>query len=446
MNKLGSFPTLFVVPFLLCQGLIAQSSPNDWPGFLGPGRDSKSPQKHISKDWSDGKLRLVWQHKIGESYAAPSIAGKEVYLFDRVRNENVLKRLSSEDGKEIWRYSYETDYRDMYGYNNGPRCSPIIHGNQIIIYGSEGELHCLDRKSGEKIWSVDTAKKYGVVQNFFGVGSSPVVFKDLLICMVGGSPDESQSLPQGRLDLAKPNKSAVVAFRLEDGKEQYRVGNDLASYASMAVRKINGKPVGLAFCRSGLIGFEPSNGKQLFDFPWRARSLESVNASTPIVFSKNKIFLSECYSIGSVLLEWNGEKLDVVWKDGRGREQKMMTHWNTPIEFEGSIYGSSGRHSRDAELRCIDAMSGDVKWIKKGLSRSTLTWVDGHFVLLTEYGRLMLIKVNDEKFEFVTEFEPKDESVKLRYPCWAAPVIANGKMYVLSNDALFCFQLGKQPD
>ena len=37
-----------------------------------------------------------------------------------------LTCLESETGNERWRYEYATDYEDMYGYNNGPRCCPVV--------------------------------------------------------------------------------------------------------------------------------------------------------------------------------------------------------------------------------------------------------------------------------------------------------------------------------
>ena len=38
-----------------------------------------------------------------------------------------------------------------------------------------------DVAGGKLAWKVDTAEQFGVVQNFFGVGSTPVVEGDLLL-------------------------------------------------------------------------------------------------------------------------------------------------------------------------------------------------------------------------------------------------------------------------
>src|SRR5688572_5803708 len=37
----------------------------DWPDFLGPQRDSRSPETGILTDWAARPLRLVWQCELG---------------------------------------------------------------------------------------------------------------------------------------------------------------------------------------------------------------------------------------------------------------------------------------------------------------------------------------------------------------------------------------------
>ena len=264
----------------------------------------------------------------------------------------MLLCLNSETGEKIWEYGYEYDYTDQYGYNSGPRCSPIVDGNRIYIYGVAGRLTCVDILSGNRIWHHDTIERYGVVQNFFGVGSNPVVVGDVVIAMVGGSPKGNR-----RIDRARGNGTGIVAFNKYTGEEQYRLSDELASYASLTV-STGTNPIGFAFTRGGLLGFEAATGKQTFFFPWRASILESVNASVPVLIDE-RVFISETYGPGSVLLNFKSVldgKPEVVWQDQkRSRDKSMQTHWNTAIHHRGYLYGSSGRHRGNAELRCIEA-------------------------------------------------------------------------------------------
>ena len=191
-------------------------------------------------------------------------------------------------------------FQDLYDYDNGPRCSPLIDDERVYLFGAEGMLHCLDVEHGKLIWKLDTAAEFGVIQNFFGVGSTPVVEGDLLIVQVGGSPAESKQAPPGRLDLVVGNGSGIVAFDKKTGAVRYKITDELASYSSPKLATINGRRWCFVFARGGLVGFEPASGKVDFQFPWRASILESVNASNPVVVG-DLVFISETYGPGSAL-------------------------------------------------------------------------------------------------------------------------------------------------
>ena len=417
-------------------------SGNDWPTFLGNKQDGNSLETGIRKDWSAGKLPLVWTTEVGEGYSIGSVANGRYVHFDRANRKARVRCFNAETGKLIWQQTYASVYRDMYGYDSGPRTTPIIDGNRVFTLGVEGQLKCWNLNDGTHLWSLDIIKKFGVVKNFFGVGGTPAIHENLIIVMVGGSPAESQDVAPGQLDAVQPNGSAIVAFNKETGKEVYRLGQDLASYASIKVsNELDGEPTGLAFCRNSLIGFDAKTGKQKFQWPWRARILESVNASTPIV-QKEKIFITECYGPGSVLLKFQNGKTSEVWSDQRKRVKSLQAHWNTPILKNGFIYASSGRN-RNADFRCIELSTGKLKWAKPGLARSSATWIDHHFVVLGENGDLVLLNENSEKYDEVTRLDWKDypEDTKLMSPCWSAPVISHGLMWVKGKRKLHCFEL-----
>jgi hypothetical protein len=127
-----------------------------------------------------------------------------------------------------------------------------------------------------------------------------------------------------------------------------------------------------------------------------------------------------------------------------------MCHWMTPIHVEGYVYGSSGRHTEEAELRCVDLATGKVVWKEPGLKRSSLLLVDGHFICLSEDGVLRLLKVNPKKYEEICRMvllppgkdgKPNAEAAPLlAYPCWAAPILSHGLLYVRGKDRLVCLE------
>ena len=482
----------------------------DWPDFLGPRRDSRSPETGlaaVAADAAGGKpLRVVWQCGLGESYCAPSISRGRLFHFDRHGDLHRLTCRNSETGKEIWTYELPASFTDMLGYNNGPRATPVVDGERVYVMSPEGLLACVRVDDGKEVWKVDTLEQFGVVKNFFGVGSTPIVWGDLLIANIGGSPAGSPPdvyAAQGKVD---GNNSGFVAFDKLTGQVRWQATDELASYASPVIADLKppappgdesvkelpdrGASTGeaggfhgprcFALARGGLVVFDPATGKVDFQFPWRAAKLESVNASSPVVVD-DQVFISEAYGPGAALLRVtpaavggvsdpdaavNGlaasggdaesasetppttrgptTTYEVVWQDQpRSRERSLELHWNTAVHDAGHLYGSSGQHGGNAELRCIDLATGKVTWQEPRLSRSSLLLVDGYFVCLSEDGSLRLLRATPEKYDLVAEITPKDAegTPLLEYPAWAAPVLSHGLLYVRGANRLVCLEL-----
>lgn len=424
----------------------------DWPRFLGPTGDSKSAERGILAPWPESGPPLVWQRPVPSGYGMPSVSRGRLFQFERDGDRATLVCLRSETGEELWRFAYPTNYEDQYGYDNGPRCSPIVDGGRVYILGADGMLYCLRVSDGKPVWKVDTAQQFNVVQNFFGVGGTPVIFEDLLIAQIGGSPQESLAVPPGQLDLVAGNGSGVVAFDKYTGEVRYQLSDELASYAGPTLAEIGGRPWCFVFARGGLLGFDPATGKLDFHFPWRAKILESVNASNPVVVG-DQVLISETYGPGAALLKVKPGGYDVVWSDDdrNPRNKRLQTHWNTAVHVDGYVYGSSGRHPDNAELRCIELATGKVMWSQPGLTRCSLLHVDGRFVCLAEQGTLLLLKANPERYDEVSRADIPDPAVKvpagvrppslLKYPAWAAPILSHGLLYVRGRDRLVCLEL-----
>ncbi|HZV05439.1 MAG TPA: PQQ-binding-like beta-propeller repeat protein [Gemmataceae bacterium] len=431
----------------LPKDLRTRKSGSDWPTFLGPTGDSISTEKGILTTWPKAGPRIVWQRSVGEGYCMPAISRGRLFLFDRAGDRARLRCCKSENGEPLWTFDYPTDYQDLYGYSGGPRCSPVVDGDRVYIYGVEGMLHCIRVEDGKLIWRVDTLADFDVRQNFFGVGSTPVIEGNLLIAQVGGSANDDRA--RTARDRPKGNDSGIVAFDKYTGKVRYHVTDETASYASPVLATIDGRRWCFVFARGGLVGLEPATGKVEFHYPWRAPILESVNAGNPVVVG-NRVFISETYGPGSALLEVKPGDCKEIWtdKDKGIREKSMRCHWNTPIHVGGYVYGCSGRHTEEAELRCVELATRKVMWRKRGLTRTSLLLVDNHFICLGEDGILRLLKANPDKYEELSSVELREPRADgnpgeplLAEPCWAAPILSHGLLYVRGRDRLVCLEL-----
>ena len=420
--------------------LRTRKSGSDWPSFLGPTGDGKSPEKFPIEPWPISGPPLIWRTKIGESYGAPTISRGRLFIFDRHQNLARLSCMRSERKKLLWQFEYPTDYRDMYGYNNGPRTCPVVDNDRVYIYGPKGILHCLNVLDGALRWKIDTSSQFNVVPNFFGVGSTPIIEDQLLIVQVGGAlPTEARDVYQAQGKIVG-NGSGIVAFDKISGQVVYQITDELASYASPILATTDQRRWCFMFTRGSLVGFDPLTGQIDFQYPWRDRKLESVNASNPVVVGKT-IFVSEAYGVGSSVLQFYPKGYKIIWSDLLSRREKaMMLHWNTAIHHQGYLYGCSGRHTQGSSLRCVELQTGRVMWSKPINERTSFLYINGYLISLGEFGRLMLIHVNPKTLDIISEVQLSRQH-GLKHPLWAAPVLSNGFLYIRSKDQLLCFDL-----
>jgi outer membrane protein assembly factor BamB len=434
----------------------------DWGTFLGPTGNGRSSLKGMTVPWPAGGPPIVWHCELGEGYCGPAVAQGRCVICDRVGQETRVRCLAAETGRELWQQRYPTDYVDTFGYDGGPRAAAVIADDVVVTFGPEGRLECRSLADGVSRWQVDTSAAYHVVRNFFGVSAAPLVVdvgeERLVIVQVGGSPVGSAPPSPERLDLVKGLDSGLVAFELATGRERWRSSDQLASYSTPVRATLDGRDSLLAWMRDRFLVVDPATGAVRADFRWRADELFSVVAASPVV-AGNEILLSETYGPGSVLLTVTAAGLQTVRQDPAGSRpnRSLKSHWATPVLHNGHLYGSSGRNAGDTLLVCADWKTGAIRWSEAGLGRSSMVWADEHLIVLGEFGDLVLVKATPDRYEEVsrarlvgpvtdmqnaTRRGTQDGGAELLVaPCWAAPVIAHGYLYVRGQGRLVCLDL-----
>jgi outer membrane protein assembly factor BamB len=386
---------------------------HDWPAFLGPTHNAVSTETKLSRRLPPP---LIWEFTRGSGYASPAIAGARLVYLHRVGGEELVECLDPETGASQWRFRYPTDYEDRYGYNDGPRSSPIVDASRVFTVGAQGQLHCLELETGTVIWKRDLRKDYHVSQDFFGTASTPLVEGPLLIVNVGA-----------------PGGPCVVGFDKATGREVWRAGTEWGpSYASPVPAVVHGKRRVFVFAggessppSGGLMSIDPAGGRADFVFPWRSRAHESVNASCPVVFD-NKVFVSASYRTGGALVGIAPDfSHGLLWST-----LEFGLHFNTAVHKDGYLYGFDGRNEPDASLACVDAASGRVVWREtpEEVYRGALLAVDGHFLCLGEHGHLLWLDLRPKGYREISR-----ASLFLAPETWALPVLSRGLLYVTQN-------------
>ena len=397
--------------------------------------------------------KIIFDRSVGTGYSAPSVGHGRLVLFHRIGNEEVVEALDPATGAAIWKRGYPTAYQDPFGYNNGPRCAPIITAERVVTFGAEGKLTALDPATGEILWQRDSARDFEVPEAFFGVGSTPLLEGNRLLVMVGGQPD-----------------SGVVAFDPESGRTLWQsVGRSnwegqamlgwpgeppvrwgewwkQASYASPVAATMHGRRLVFCLMRQGLVALDPTDGKVQFSRWFRARVEESVNAANPVILGDDILISSAYYKSGSVSLRVAPDvtRFTENWK-GLGLEM----HWATPVLVDSHLYGFSGRNEPDASFRCVDFATGTVRWERDERWRahtSSQPSVFGRGSCIVADGRLIALGEGG----LVGMFQPDPKSCRelgrwqvpsLEYPCWAGPVLADGRLYLRGEKRLVCLSL-----
>jgi len=157
----------------------------DWPQFLGPGRDGVYAGQ-LPAAWPKPGIEVLWKVDVGQGFSAPVVARGRVILFHRRDKQAIVEALDEDTGKRIWSAAYPTDYRDDFGFDEGPRAAPAVAGERIFTFGAEGVLQALDFSTGKRLWSVDTRQKFDAPKGFFGAVCSPLVDDGRVLLNIGG--------------------------------------------------------------------------------------------------------------------------------------------------------------------------------------------------------------------------------------------------------------------
>jgi outer membrane protein assembly factor BamB len=392
---------LLLLTWSLAQG-------EDWPQFLGPGRNgvyTGPPPQSVSA--------AIWKIDVGQGFSAPVVARGRVIVFHRRENRAIVESLDTGTGKRVWAAEYPTDYRDDFGFDEGPRAAPAIVGERIYTFGAEGVLQSLDFATGKRLWSIDTKQKFASDKGFFGAVCSPLVENGRVLMNVGG-----------------PKGAGIVAFDAASGKTLWTATNDEAGYSAPVTATINGVRHALFFTRAGLMDIDPETGKIRFQFPWRSRSHASVNAAAPVV-AGNLVFLSASYGTGATLLQIDGSGAKQLWAS----DDAISSHYSTSVYRDGYLYGYHGRQEYGQSLRCVELKTGKVLWNVDGFGAGTVTLAGDRLILVRENGELVLAPASPK------EFKPVAHAQLLPAVVRAYPALADGRLYVRNEHTLACFGL-----
>ncbi len=406
----------FAYLFLLCLTVAAfasgpgKKSKNDWPQWRGPNRDGISKETGILKSWPEDGPKVLWSAPSGDGYAGISVTNGKLYTMygQRQGADAIAICLDAASGEELWRFRMGSKFTNNFGH--GPRATPTVDGNLVFVLSGEGKLFALNATKGTEVWGHDLHKEYGGKIPTWGVSTSPLVEGNMLIVDVGGK-----------------DGYGLVAFNKKNGKVIWKSASGIPGYSAPIAVTVNGTRQILSLAGKALVSVSPKDGKQYWHYSWVTDY--DVNAATPVFIKPDKVFISSGYNKGAAILKMKAANgtvgVEEIWK-GRG----MHNHFSSSILVGDHLYGFD-----EKTLRCLNVNTQESKWEKKGFKKGSLMYADGHLIVLSEKGLLVLVEATPEAFV------QKASAQVLKGRCWTAPTLVDGMLYLRNQKDILCLDL-----
>jgi outer membrane protein assembly factor BamB len=419
---------------------------DDWPQWMGPQRDNVYRETGIIDDIPEAGLPVLWRVPIAGGYAGPAVAAGKVYVMDyettgeatkndpnsrsqRTGNERI-HCFDMQTGKSLWMHEYPCEYN--ISYPGGPRCTPAIDGDRVYTLGAEGDLSCLDVASGKVRWSKQFPKDYGATVAQWGYASHPLVYHDLLICVVGGEG------------------SIAVAFEKLTGQERWRsLSAKEQGYCPPTVIHVKGVDQLLIWDAEALHGLDPRTGKEFWKEPIEAAFGMAIAAPRQ---SGDLLFASAIGPAGGLYrLSASAERLETVWRCTPKIGVSCAN--STPFLRDHVIYGTD---CRSGGLRAVNMNDGAWLWEtylpttgdhRAGNGTCFIVAHEHKYFLFSETGDLILAELSPQAYKELGRFhvlEPTSEAFG-RSVVWCAPAFANRCCFVRNDKELVCVSLEETP-
>lgn len=391
-----------------------------WPRLFGPTRNSISGEQQIRTEWSGGGPPIQWRATAGTGYSSPVVAQGRIVLLHRFDAEERVDCWDAETGAVIWSYSYPTTYDCEYAHSEGPYSTPVIDGQRVYTLGAQGQLHCLDLAAGKLIWRRLLHEEYEPPERKWPHAGSPWIDGDLLI-----------------LNLGSP-LAGILGIDKQTGASRWSVDDEPAGCATPVTAVIHGLRHAFVFTNKSLVSLDPETGKIRWRVSHFCRAPDSDNSTSPLV-SGDLVLAVTGPGPGAICLRILPDGgYEEKWRDRR----VLDSQFNTLIHVGDHVYGFSSTRQDGATLRCVELATGKLQWQwASDLARGQGLAVDGRLILWGERGHLASVEVNSAEAQPVS----MTQEPLLEGPCYSAPALHRGLLYLRNEQQLLCLNLRKGP-
>lgn len=386
--------------------LPATSAEKHWPSFRGPTQQGLTPTGAILYGWE-----TRWKTPLpGRGNSSPIIWGDTIFLTAEgprpetadVGPERFLLAIDRTDGHIVWKQTAPAakEVEKLYWKNTYASSTMVTDGERVIAFLGNSGLVCCDLE-GNRLWHTDL----GVFPTMHGPGTTPVLYRDLVIVM--------QDQTKGT--------SLCAAYDKRTG--QLRWKNDRpnqAGWSNPVLLQIGEREELIYNGANVVVSYDPSTGKEL----WRVTG--SSEESIPMIISGGGMLYSASGRNGPIMAIRPGGEGDittshVVWRNERGGP-----HVPTPAYVSGRLYIVNDT----GIATCLDATTGEALWqhrLRGRFSMSPLVFGD-KLLVISEDGVATVFRAG-------ASFEALEEHA-LNESVLATPAVLDGRLYIRTAENL----------
>ena len=414
MKSLSARVSGWALLLLLCLSVEAAAqtaapAAGQWPQWRGPNRDGISKETGLLKQWPAEGPPLAWKTTgAGRGYSSLAVADNRLYTMGLRGDREFIVAFDVATGKEIWAKPHGAAFRNDRG--DGPRGTPTVEGERLYALGGNGDLSCLETRTGRSVWTMNVLSKFGGSNITWGISESPLVVGDKLLVNAGGE------------------NASIDALNKRDGSLIWKSQSDRAGYSSGIPVTVGGKTQAVFFTSTRGLGLDLETGALLWEYPRAANNV--ANAATPVARG-NRVFITSDYGNGGGLVEIKADAKGVTASEVYFTKE-MRNHHSSSVLVGDHLYGFSG-----GILTAMRFDTGEVAWKDRSVGKGSLVYADGLLYLLSENGVVGIAEATPEGYREKGRFRIPQDSL----PTWAHPVVAGGHLFLRDQDTVYAYDL-----
>jgi len=430
---------------LICLPITAFS--DNWPQWRGASGNGVSSESNLPTRW--GKDDVAWKAPLkGLGVSSPIVWGDRVFVTSQLGQGELrpgshptlaqgpgssaekplgkgaaaaaekqvyflIEAFRRTDGRQIWEYRVPAEGRlsPVHQKHNLASPSPVTDGEMVYAWFGNGQLLALNME-GKLVWQRHLGKEYSPFEIEWGHGSSPALYRDLLILQCDHIP-----------------ASYLIALDKKNGKEKWKVdrGKGVRSYSTPSVvRGPRGDEL-IVNASERIDAYDPASGKLL----WYTG--EPNRFPIPVPSSENGVlYASRGYRSGPFMAIRLGGTGDISHTHVQWLVPTGAPYVSSLVLYQGLIYMAN-----DAGVAsCFDAKTGEKVWQARteGIFSASPVAGDGKVYLMSETGETIVIKAGRE-FQVLSRNEIDERIV-------ASPAVSDGQLFIRTDNYLFC--IGKE--